>query len=177
MKTFGHPRQLVDNPQFHRDRELALASLARANIDAPIREIIAAFAGLRCCFTMQSCYGHFVHSEQPRPDNLEPLPAHDVGSVKYRIAYIAFCIENSTAGRHLHAALEKITAIDPDYVQFGSPGWFWQRHLNYYALQVEPTRFMYKDVAYVEYREALHVQEVRGLFFASFSSLIQAIEC
>lgn len=31
-----------------------------------------------------------------------------------------------------------ITAIEPDYLQFGSADWFWERWLNSYALQVEP---------------------------------------
>ena len=173
MKTFEQPRQLVDNPHFRRDRQVALANLARARIDDPIRGIVAAFADLPCCFTLQSCYGHFVHVEHSPLENLEPLPAHDIGEVRYRIAYIAFCIENSPSGRHLLAALEMVPSIDPNFVQFGSPVWFWDRHLNSYALQVEPSRFQHRDEANVEYREALHIQQVRDLFFTGLSRILE----
>ncbi len=172
METFEQPRQLVDNPHFRRDRQFALANLARARIDDPIRGIVAGFEGLPCCFTLQSCYGHFVHAEQSSPENLKPLPAHDIGAVRYRIAYIAFCIENSRSGRRLLAALEMVPSIDPDFVQFGSPGWFWDRYLNSYALQVEPSRFQHRDEANVEYCEALHIQQVRDLFFAGLSRIL-----
>lgn len=175
METFAHPRHFVDNPQFDRDREISLAGLARADIDPPIREVVAGFVSLPCCFTIQSCYGHFVHAERTHPDNLEPLPAHDVGSVKYRIAYIAICLQNNKAGRRLRAALEQIPAIDPDYVQFGSPDWFWERHLNSYALQVEPDRFANKDVAHIEHHEALRVQQVRDCFFDRLGNLVRAL--
>ncbi len=177
METFEQPRDLVDNPHFESDRQVVLSNLARARIDAPIRGIIAGFAGLSYCFTLQSCYGHFVHAEQSHPENLEPLPAHDVGAVRYRIGYVAFCIENSTPGRRLLAALKKVPAIDPDFIQFGSPSWFWERHLNSYALQVEPSRFLHRDEANIEYQEALHVQHVRGLFFAGLGQLIEDSLC
>ena len=153
-----------------------LARLDLETIDEPIRELVAGFARLPDCFTLQSCYGHFVHAAQPVPDNLDPLPAQDVGRVKYRIAYIALCLENSMEGRRLRTALEHIPAIDPEYVQFGSPEWFWNRHLNSYALQVEPTRFLDKDVAIIEYDEALRVQQVRDRFFARLSALLKRIQ-
>ena len=176
METFAQARELVQNLQYERDRELVLASLALESIDAPIREIVAGFAKLPYCFTLQSCYGHFVHTAQPEPRNLEPIPAHDVGSVKYRIAYIAFCLENSKQGKSLCSTLEHIPAIDPEYVQFGSPEWFWQRHLNSYALQVEPARFANQDEAIIEHQEALHVQEVRDRFFARLMELVQTLQ-
>ena len=141
MQTFAQPREFVGNSQYERDRQHALASLVLEDIDAPIRGIVAGFACLPYCFTLQSCYGHFVHAAQPEPRNLEPVPAHDMGTVKYRIAYIAFCLEDSQWGRRLRTAFEHIPAIDPEYVQFGSPAWFWEQHLNSYALQVEPARF------------------------------------
>ncbi|MFC1530808.1 hypothetical protein ACFL5T_00975 [Gemmatimonadota bacterium] len=172
MKTFARPRQLVDNPQYERDRELMLASLGLETIDEPMRELVAGFAKLPYCFTLQSCYGHFVHALQPQPDNLNPLPAHDVGPIKYRVAYLALCLENSIEGRRLRSALGHIPAIDPEYVQFGSPEWFWNRHLNSYALQVEPTRFLDRDVVMIEYNEALRVEQVRHLFFAQLSTLL-----
>jgi hypothetical protein len=172
METFAPPRPFVDNPQYGHDRHAALGNLNLEDIDAPIRGIVAGFTGLPHCFTLQSCYGHFVYPAQPQLDNLEPLPAHDVGSVKYRIAYVAFCLENSARGRRLHRALERMPAIDPEYVQFGSPKWFWERHVNTWALQVEPARFAGRDEAIIDYQEALHVQRVRDRFFARLADLV-----
>ena len=172
METFAQARQFIDNPRYGRERDLALSNLALESIDAPIREIIAGLARLPYCFTLQSCCGHFVHSAQPERHNLEPVPAHDVGPIEYRIAYVAMCIENSARGERFRAALAQIPAVDPEYVQFGSPGWFWQQHLNSYALQVEPARFATQDVAIIEHQEALHVQEVRGRFFARLAELV-----
>lgn len=103
------------------------------------------------------------------------LPAGGVGEVEYRIAYVAFCLEESTAGRRLRGLLQRVTEIDPAYVQFGSPEWFWEhQQVNSYALQVEPERFGNQDVAVLEYREALHVQEVRGRFFARLREVAAA---
>jgi hypothetical protein len=174
METFAQPRQFVDNPRFVRERDQALSRLALEEIDAPIREIIAGLAELPYCFTLQSCYGHFVYAAQPERHNLGPVPDHDVGPIEYRIAYLALCIENSERGERFRAALAQIPEIDPEYVQFGSPGWFWQRHVNSYALQVEPARFSNQDVAIIEYQEALHVQEVRDRFFDRIAELVDA---
>lgn len=176
METFAQSRQFVVNPRYLRDRQAALAKLNLEDVDAPIREIVAGFAGLPHCFTLQSCYGHFVHAAQPQLDNLEPLPAHDVGPVKYRIAYLAFCLENSPRGKRLRTALEYIPAIDSEYVQFGSPEWFWRRHLNSCALQVEPARFANKDEAVIDHHEALHVQRVRDRFFARLTELVRVLQ-
>jgi len=41
------------------------------------------------CFTLQSCFGHFVFCGQNDQQNLEPLPVNDpIVKVEYRIAYI-----------------------------------------------------------------------------------------
>ncbi len=174
MQTFAKPRCFVDNPRYERDREHVLASLVLDDIDAPIRAIVAGFARLPQCFTLQSCYGHFVHAAQPEATNLAALPARDIGPVTYRIAYVAWCLEDSPAGGRLRAALEEIPAIDPEYVHFGSPEYFWRHHANSYALQVQPLRFMGRDVAIVEHREAVHLQRMRNRFFARLAELVRA---
>lgn len=38
--------------------------------------------------------------------------------MEYRIAYIAFCIENNLLGRELLESLKEITVIDPENIQF-----------------------------------------------------------
>ena len=71
------------------------------------------------CFTLQSCYGHFVYNGQKDSHNLESLPEKNtITKVEYRIAYIAFCIENSSLGRELFEALKEITAIDTEEMPF-----------------------------------------------------------
>jgi hypothetical protein len=46
METIAQPRQFVDDPRYKRDRQVMLAGFVLENIDAPIREIVAGFAGL-----------------------------------------------------------------------------------------------------------------------------------
>jgi hypothetical protein len=172
VETFAPPRPLTANRGFAAERSRSLASLEPGTLDAPIRELILDFARLPHCFTLQSCFGHFVHAEQPDPTSLEPLPGHDVGPITYRIAYLALCIEDSQAGHRLLRALEVVPAIDPELVQLGSPTWFWDRHPNSYALQVEPQRHARRDVAVIPYREALTVEVVRDRFFASLGAVV-----
>lgn len=174
METFAEARELVDDPGFTAERERVLAGLVLEDIDAPLRGLVRGFAALPCCFTLQCCYGHFVNAAQPQPDNLEPLPPGGAGSVRYRIAYVALCIENSADGRCLYAALSELPAIDPAYLQFGSPDWFVLQHPNSYALQVEPLRLAEQDEAVLPYREALHVQRIRNRFFARLEELVAA---
>jgi hypothetical protein len=136
-------------------------------IDAPITDIARGFQDLRCCFTLQSCYGHFIHAGQQDLDSTEALPITDgIADITYRIAYVALCIENSPEGTELLEYLRDIPAAEPEYIQFGSAEWFWSRQLNSYVLQVEPERFKDKDQATVGYQEALHIQDVRDRFFS-----------
>jgi len=166
METFIQIIDFVDNPHFYQQRQKSLRELDFTTIDAPIVEIIKGFSNLPYCFTLQSCYGHFLHHNQRDPKNIEPLPKSDnIKKVEYRIAYIALCIENSESGIELFHDLNKITIIDPEYIQFGCAEWFWKRQVNSYALQVEPRRFMTKDTVTIEYDEALHIETVRNEFF------------
>jgi hypothetical protein len=93
--------------------------------------------------------------------------------VEYRIAYIAFCIENSALGKALFAALKGITAIDRENVQFCCAEWFWKRQINSYALQVEPDRFKHKDTAIIDFKEALHIEKIRNEFFIRLYELLE----
>jgi hypothetical protein len=175
LETFAEPREIVENPRYERDRRRVMSAFESQSIDSPILDVIQELAGLPHCFTLQSCYGHFVYAAQPDPHNLAVLPAEDVGPVRYRIAYVALCIEQGAAGGRLRRALGEIPTIDPEYVQFGSPGYFWDRFPNSYALQVEPERFMLEDAAVIGHREALHVQRVRDRFFQRLRELVDDI--
>ena len=174
METFTESKDFVNNPRYHEQRQKYLSRLDIDTIDAPIIEIISGFAKLPYCFTLQSCYGHFLHDSQKDPQNIEPLPISDsIASVEYRIAYIALCIQNSDLGRILFHDLSRIPVIDPEYIQFGCAEWFWKRQVNSYALQIEPSRYMTKDSASVSYQEALHIEEIRNEFFSRLKEIIQ----
>lgn len=175
METFSEKREFVDNPRFAKNRDEALEDLSPEKIDEPIRDIIMGLAELSCCFSLQSCCGHFVYPGAADPYNIEPLPPEGRGEVRYRIAYLALCIENSPAGKRIRGELELLQAIDPEFVQFGSPGWFWRRQPNTYAIQVEPERFMTKDEAVVDYEEALHLEKVRDLLFGNLRDMLERV--
>jgi len=174
LETFTEPKALVDNPNYRDQRQKSLASLSDDMIDEPMIEVVNAFNRLPHCFTLQSCYGHFVYSGQSDPQNLEPLPGTDtIAKVEYRIAYIAFCIENSDWGRVLFEALKGIADIDPDNIQFCCAEWFWRRQANSYALQVEPDRFKCEDKAVLDFKEALKIEKVRSEFYVQLKELLQ----
>ncbi len=175
METFTGLKNFVENPQYHEQRQRCVAKLDISAIDTPIVELISGLTKLPYCFTLQSCYGHFVYRSDQDPHNIEPLPAGDdsITTVKYSIAYVAFCIENSSAGRDLAHDLAQVPSIDPEYIQFGCAEWFWKQQVNTYALQVEPERHKTKDRISIEYHEALHIEKTRNRFFAQLGELLQ----
>jgi hypothetical protein len=166
LETFTELKEFVKNPYYHEQKKKILFELTDDMIDMPIIDLINGFNRLPYCFTLQSCYGHFTYNGQRDPHNLEPLSGRDINTkVEYRIAYIAFCIENSPYGRELFKSLKEIIVIDPEYVQFCCAEWFWKREVNSYALQVEPDRFKHKDTAIIDLKEALHIEKTRNKFF------------
>jgi len=174
LETFTDLKDFVDDPYFHDQRKNYLSRLDIESIDTPIVDLIRGFTKLDYCFTLQSCYGHFLHKSQKNPYNFEPLPvAKSISDVEYKIAYIALCIENSKKGRFIFQHLRNIPSIDPEYIQFGCAEWFWGRHVNSYALQVEPARYMTKDRISVDYLEARHIEKVRNSFFTQLKKLIK----
>ena len=172
METLARAREMVDSPHYLPQRRVALESLDLRSIDAPIVDLIADFATLSHCFTLQSCYGHLLCSSAQAPNTLDRVPTGHKGSVRYRIAYIAVCIANDSSGRSLLESLRQVPAIDPEYIQFGSADWFWRRWPNSYALQVEPMRYKRRDEAVLQVAEALHVQTTRDVFFRELRTLV-----
>jgi len=173
LETFTTPKEFVENPRYPQDRQEILEALDLRVIDQPIVELIEGFALLPQCFTLQSCYGHFLYAPGQDTHNLERLPPRYDGQVKYRIAYVAFCLENSPRGWAFRESLELVPSLDPDYVQFGSAGWFWERYPNSYVLQVEPVRHMTKDRVLIEHSEALYIEEIRDRFFIRLKELLE----
>jgi hypothetical protein len=174
LETFIKPKKLEVNPQYQKQRQKSLDCLTDSMIDFPIIGLINGFNKLPYCFTLQCCYGHFVYSAQKDSYNLDSLPITDtIDKVEYRIAYIAFCIEDSVLGRRLFEALKRIEFINPENIQFCSAKWFWKIQINSYALQVEPDRFKRKDKAILDYNEALYIEKIRNEFFIQLKELLR----
>ena len=172
METFTQARELVETDGYAKARTEAIAALDLSAVDGPIVDIVEGFAALPHCFTLQCCYGHFICGPEQDSHSLEPISSDSPGPVRYRIAYVAFCLEYSDGGRTLLRSLAKLPSIDPEYIQFGSADWFWERQANSYALQVEPEAHMLKDEAILEVREALHTQGTRDRFFEELRALL-----
>ena len=173
METYTEPKKLVENSHYQIQRQENLSSLSDSMIDKPIIEIVNGLNQLPYCFTLQSCYGHFLYDEQKAPHNLDPLPdKKTISRVEYKIAYIAFCIENNAYGEKLFKDLKEIAAIDPENIQFCCAEWFWKRQLNSYALQVEPDRFKHKDRVIFDYKEALYIEKLRNEFFLALMNFL-----
>lgn len=173
METFTESRDFEENPHFAEQRKRSLQSLDLSTIDPPVVDIVVDFAKLQYCFTLQICSGHFLYEGQTNRFNFDPLPVNrGIQEVEYRIAYIALCIADTKQGRVLFDELGKVPSIDPEYIQFGSADWFWERQVNSYALQVEPKRLMFQDSIRVDYQEALHIENVRNDFFTAIRKLL-----
>lgn len=176
METYTEPRELVENPGFRQQREQALAGLSSDMLDGPIVDLITGLNELPCFFTLQCCYGHFLFEGCADSDNLDPLPVlESTAEVTYRIAYLAFCVDNSAKGKEILALLKGVTSVDPDNIQFCCAEWFWERQKNSYALQVEPDRFKRWDTADISYKEALKVEQVRGQFFQRLREVLEEL--
>ena len=174
METFQSVKEFVPNPHFEQQRQKSLRQMDINTIDEPITDIVRGFAKLSYCFTLQSCFGHFLYNGQRDSANTGRLPLTDsIESVEYRIAYIALCIQENEQGRELYENLRVIVEIDPEYIQLGCAEWFWKRQVNSYAIQVEPEKHMTKDRAIVDYKEALHIEKVRDRFFAGIRKLLR----
>lgn len=173
METYTGLKELVENPHYQEQKQKILNGITYETIDLPIVDLVKGFNKLPFCFTLQSCYGHFLYKGQRDIYNLQPLPEMNATArVEYRIAYLALCIEHSPGGKELFESLNAVTDIDPENVQFFCAEWFWERQVNSYALQVEPDRFKHEDEAALEYQEALYIEEVRREFFARLFELL-----
>lgn len=184
LKGFGMARgcdftatpELAWNPGFNKKRNASVGSLDLGSIDAPILDIVERFAEIRCCYTLQSCYGHFMYPGQANPRCTEQLPLMDNDTeVEYRIAYMAFCINGNRAGIELLSRLMNVPVLEPEYIQFGCADWFRRWHPNACILQVEPGRFKELDTAKVSYMEALHIEKTRDMFFAEIRNVLSGL--
>ena len=175
METFTELKPFVNNPQFSHQRQHCLSKLDFNAIDEPILGLIRNLVRFDFCFTLQSCYGHFVYEKQNDRYNTLPLPTFPIsGGIEYRIAYIALCLENNENGKAFLKNLSHLRSIDAHYIQFGSADWFWDKQVNSFVLQVEPERFRYKDKAIVDYKEALYLEKIRNQFFLKLNNILSS---
>jgi len=175
METLTELRSFVSNPHFRQRRQQSLSQLDTSTIDLTILDVVSDLGRLPYCFTLQSCFGHFLTGAQDEPRSTRPLPVScGVSEVEYRIAYLAPCIEDSEPGSAFFDDLRRVTAIDPEYVQFGYADWFWERQVNSYVLQVESARYKTQAGALVTCGEALHTERIRDRFYTELRLLVQA---
>lgn len=149
--------------------------LASDSIDAPIAGLVERCARIPHCYTIQSCYGHFVCEDGTDVHRLKPILDDLVEDsyVHYRIAYMAFCLKWDASGQRFHDDLAAVTEVDPEYVQFGSADWFWNRCVNTYVLQVEPLRCVMEDSLDVGIREAIRIEAARDEFCSKLEVTIE----
>jgi hypothetical protein len=180
METYTGVKPLVYNPGYTAGRKKAIDQLEveirEGHIDPPIIDLLSKISKFPFCYTLQSCYGHFVHEKQTNDQNYEPLApyATTISEVTWRIAYMAFCTENSRGGRAFCSALRELTTIDPRTIQIGCADWFRDQTVNSYVIQVSPERFRCQDSMVLSMNEALQVEHVRNLFYQRFHGMISA---
>lgn len=167
---------MVADPLYPIRRRAILDGLDANPLDSPIDGLIHAFCRLSFCYTIQSCYGHFMFPGQDDPNHIAPLsPADTWHGGRYRIAYIAWCIENSRSGRAFLRRLRQVPEVAPDDVQFGCAAWFWERHPNSYVLQVVPRKNQFKDTCSIDGVEARRLERVRNRFFDHLRRMVAAL--
>ena len=107
-------KSFVENQNFQSQRKDHLSRLDYSVVDKPIVNLIRNISDLEYCFTLQSCFGHFIYQGQNDEHNLISLPSNSVrGDITYRIAYIAISIENIERGKVLFSKLKDIPFIYP----------------------------------------------------------------
>jgi hypothetical protein len=175
METYHKPREFVFNPVYRKNWADAVKSIPLNDIDLPIKKLVQNISKLEHCYTQQCCYGHFIHEGQPDPLGINRLAKFSqTTEIKYHIAYMAFCIENSDSGRNLIKNLKNLknlVDIDRDYIQFLSADWFWDQTVNSYQIQVEPERFKREDRAVVSIDEALHLEKIRDKLYSGLEDI------
>ena len=175
METYTDLKPFVVNHNFRRQRDISLKSLNFDTIDKPILKLIRHISALDFCYTLQSCFGHFVYENQKDRHNISTLPTHPIHSkIEYRIAYLTFCLDNTKDGIDFLKKLESLSFIDKHNIQIGCADWFWNQQVNTFVLQVEPERFKYLDKVSLDYAEALNIEKIRNIFFMELQNIISS---
>lgn len=170
METFIPHKPFAAHPTFEEDREAVLKALDPGAIDPPLRSLINSINKRPELFTLQCCHGHFVTADDRELANAGEGARGE--KLIYRLAYLAFCITDSEAGREAREFLMGLPArVDPENVQFGSAMWFWDQWPNSYVVQVMPERYKDLDRARIDCTEAQKLEKIRDAFFAALAEL------
>ncbi|HII99788.1 MAG TPA: hypothetical protein HA272_11185 [Methanoregula sp.] len=181
METFTPPRPFVPHVGYQQDRDRSLRGLEQeirnGTIDPPILPLVKECIPITHCFTVQCCYGHFVHQLEPDPENLIPVTHYrdrkeEIEPIRYRIAYLALCIEDIPAGHTMYADLQEMADRNPVFIQFGSADWFSERMPNTYCIQLEPERMKTEDSGLVTWEEASRIEELKMPFFTNVTEIL-----
>ena len=178
MQTFTAWRPFVSDSSYMARRRDELAGLERllssGAIDTPFMPLVKSIREIPYCYTLQSCFGHFVLSDGTEryriKDMCDRLDEDTI--IRFKIPYIAFCVENSESGRSFVDDLKAVQRIDSEYIQFGCADWFWNYCVNSYVLQVEPERYAYEDSCEVTLEEAVHLESTRDKFYKAVDRLV-----
>lgn len=174
METFIPLKKFAPNPRFQEQRAKELANLDLDEIDPPLRDLIQGLSQQPYCFTLQCCYGHFVHKANQDRHSIAPLPNRDPGgSILYRLAYLTIALEQGPDGLDILREFEDIRRVDPEHIQVGCSSWFWDNQVNTFVIQAEPDRYKHQDTATVNYREAKRLERARGLIFEQLGQFIK----
>lgn len=174
METFCIAKYMAPDADFEERRRAAIKEIDLRQLDTPLRPLIERLSTFPYCFSLQCCWGHFVHDMQPNRHWIGPLGnVWEDAAITYRLAYLAVCLKRDESGVKLLHDLKGLTEIDPEYVQFGSAEWFWERRINSYAVQVMPDRFKNRDTAEVGIEEARHLEKVKLRMFEQLDQLMR----
>ncbi len=173
MDTYTELLPLKDDLNYQQQKKKRLGALALSTVDPSIAGLIGELNELSCCFTLQSCHGHFIQNGEERVSSADLKEKY---AVTYRIAYIAFCLEYSISGQEFYKACEEIAADNPENIQFCCAKWFCERQPNSYVLQVEPDRFKEQDFCTLGYREAVTVENIRNTFFLKIAATLKRFQ-
>lgn len=172
METYIRAKPLEKSPEFQSRRETAIAHLDYKLIEKPLINLVRDINSLPFIFTLQCCHGHFLATIDRNSLDFDELAS--TNKVLYKLAYIAFCIDNSRQGRRFMGRLEEIPKVmSTGLVQFCSADWFWDQWKNSYVLQVMPQRFIDKDRTIIDSDEANTLQKVRDSFFEQLQDLAE----
>ena len=148
--------------------------LSSGAIDTPFMPLVKSIREIPYCYTLQSCFGHFVLSDGTERYRIEDIrdSLDENTLIHFKIPYLAFCVENNESGRSFVDDLKAVQRIDPEYIQFGCAEWFWDYCVNSYVLQVEPERHANEDSCDVRLEEAVHLESMRDRFYNAVDRLV-----
>jgi hypothetical protein len=181
VKTFTEAKPMVADHGYASRRKHSLTELKAAfeseSIDAPIARLIKRISRIPHCFTLQSCYGHFSLQDGGAEEysvRLIRRGLEGARTVRYRIAYIAFCVQNVRSGTALLDDMRVVPDLDPEYIQFGSADWFWNSCVNTYVLQAEPERCRFEDSIEVGVAEAERIENARDRMYSELEMIVDS---